>query len=215
MGEWGVRNGGPKKKWRRKRNTCIRRGKWKTFTAPAIWQSPVHESFREWWGCGLQGALGQRQHTKSLGLLPHLQALLTPRRWKAGILFCVCQKTPRYGEPVQQGLRFVTWVPSSQVLTLLCFPLAAVLPGGDPVQENHNVTSHWQPPQHSRSEFTWDCQYLLGFFIYSLKHLSRNQANQKNKRSNLEAVFTWLNKSQMITLTVPSSGLVKGREHQP
>lgn len=129
-------------------------------------------------------------------------------------ILCVPKKPQVWGASVA-GSQFCDWVPSSQVLTLLCFPLIAVLPGGDPVQENHNVTSHWQPPQHSRSEFTWECQYLPGFFIYSLKHQSRNQADQKNKRSNLEAVFTWLNKSQMITLTVPSSGLVKGREHQP
>lgn len=124
---------------RRKINTCTRRGKCKTFTVPAILHSIVQESSREWWRCVLQGAYGQWQHTKSPELLLHLQAVITPRRWKAGILLCACQKNPRGGKPVQQGLSSVTWVPGAQVLNSLHFPVAAVFPGAllgwDPVQE--------------------------------------------------------------------------------
>lgn len=63
------------------------------------------------------------------------------------------------------------WLPGA--IASLCFPLAAVFPGArlgwDPVQEISQCNLPLTAPQHSRSESLWDCQYLPGFFIYSLK----------------------------------------------
>lgn len=114
-------NGGHKKKGRRKRNTCISRGKWKAFTVPAILQSLVQESFREWWGCGLQGAHGQRQHKKSLELLPHLQAPVTPKEMK-GWDFTLCvPKNSQVWETsaaVSQFCHLSAWLPSANFTVL-------------------------------------------------------------------------------------------------
>lgn len=128
-------------------NTHIRRGKWKTFTVPAISQSLVQESFREWWGCGLQGAYGQRQHTKSLELSPHLQALVTPRIWKAGILLSVCAKKVGEASAAVQGSQLCdlsAWFPSANLTVLSTgrrfFQVHCRV--GILCRKYHNATSH-------------------------------------------------------------------------
>lgn len=138
---------------RRKRNTCLRRGKGKTQFHPyyslqyrRVLGNDGDVAYRE---------LMVRDSTQNLQSHYHIWKPLLPKGGERLELYCVCQKTPRDGKPAgSQFCDLSAGLPSAlhfafhplQFFQVHCWV-------GILCRKYHNVTSHSQPPQHSRSEF--------------------------------------------------------------
>lgn len=108
------------------------------------------------------------------------------------------------------------WLPGA--IASLCFPLAAVFPGArlgwDPVQEISQCNLPLTDPTTQQVRVPLRLPVFARFFHLFIENFCLEINPIRRTRGQIWKLCIWGNKSQRITLTAPSSGLVKGREHQ-